>query len=591
MTRIASLLATAAASGLGGAALADTLVVGHVLDENAQPLAQAQVTLERAPGAPGASAVTVFTDADGSFRFPEAFPDFPTAELPIGARALGFSQASTTTAEGMSGELNVLDATIVMSAAANQADVAPSSAWLARIGDQAAKETLIQNCVGCHQMPAPEVRAYAAAIAAVENADPAFVRRQSWSMIVQHMDYLTLEMFGAGNPNASLTPGEDFSYGVANEAGALGVLNEYFTDAMDAFEGYDYGAPVIATPQTMIREYEIPEPNAVREALLIDGTLWVADVNSSNMIRIDTESGEQGIVTIPSDLPVGPHTMHHDADDGFWVTPLYNGQVNHFDTSTEEWETWRLLNDEGRPIGIHDLSFGYEHELLTDDEGRIWYSDIGGNGVGYFDPATGEAKSFPVPEVEGRPRPGSQVYGFVMTSDRKHVWYSQLMTGVIGSFNIETMEYEDLVVLPSATAGPRRLTISDEDVMYVPLFGAGQLIEYDTRTDTMTTYDLPDRAAAPYAATWDPVRKVVWVPTSNGDAIYRFDPSTKEFGVLPLPRQRAFTRMVTVDPATGDLVSSYANIHERVRGPRMAFTVHLGDDYAGARDGASGAGD
>ena len=75
------------------------------------------------------------------------------------------------------------------------------------------------------------------------------------------------------------------------------------------------------------------------------------------------------------------------------------------------------------------------------------------------------------------------------------------------------------------------------------------------------------------------MRKVVWIPTSNADAIYRFDPATKEFGVLPLPRQRAFTRMVTVEETTGDLVSSYANIHERVRGPRMAFTIHLGDDY------------
>jgi hypothetical protein len=40
--------------------------------------------------------------------------------------------------------------------------------------------------------------------------------------------------------------------------------------------------------------------------------------------------------------------------------------------------------------------------------------------------------------------------------------------------------------------------------------------------------------------------------------------------------------MLTVDEETGDLVSSYANIHERVRGPRMAFIVHVGDDYSAA---------
>jgi streptogramin lyase len=568
--------ATALAGAVADFAHADTRVSGRVLDEGGGPVALVQVTLDRGIGAPGASAVTVFSGPDGAFSFPDVFAGLAAEDVTLLARALGYRVVSAASTAGAGGDS--VEATIVMEAARDQSAVAPASAWLARIDDPAAKEALIQNCITCHQMPAPEVRAYAAAIAAVEHDDPAMVRERSWAMVVQHMNYLTVEMFGAGNPDASLTPGEDFSYGVADEAGALAILNEYFTDAMDVLEGYAWGAPVIATPETVIREYEIPEPNAVREALLIDGALWAADVNSSNMIRIDTASGEQGIVTIPSDLPVGPHTMHHGGDGDFWVTPLYNGQVSRLDTRTDEWSTWRILNDQGRPIGIHDLSFGSEHELLTDEQGRVWFSDIGGNGVGYFDPATGEAQSFPVPEVEGRPRQGSQVYGFVMTSDRKRVWYSQLMIGVIGSFNIETMAFEKQIVLPSITAGPRRLTISEDDVIYIPLFGAGQLVEYDTRTDRMATYDLPDRAAAPYAVTWDPLRQVVWIPTSNADAIYRFDPLMKTFGVLPLPRQRAFTRMLTVDAATGDLVSSYANIHERVRGPRMAFTVHLGDD-------------
>ena len=575
MTRVASLATAIAVSvSCSIAAHADVSVSGHVLDINGRPLALAQVTLDRGVGARGASAVTVFTDADGGFAFPGPFDDVSETDLPIAARALGF--APLDTAARATGD--ALDVTVVMQASADQADVAPSSAWLADVdGDDRAE--LIQVCVTCHQIPAPEMRAYATAIAEVEGADPALVRERSWAMVVQHMSYLSLEMFGAGNPDAALTPGEDFSYGVADEDGALRILTEHFTGAMDAMEGYAYGAPVIADADTVIREYEIPEPNAVREAILVDDTLWVADVNSSNMIRVDVVSGEQGIVPVPSDLPVGPHSMHRGADDTVWVTPLYNGQVSRLDPATEEWSSWVLTNEAGRPIGIHDLSFGSEHELLTDADGRVWYSDIGGNGVGYFDPATGEAVSYPVPDVDGRPRQGSQVYGFAMESDRETVWYSQLMIGVFGSFNTETLEFEDMVVLPSSDAGPRRMTISDEDVLYVPLFGAGQLVEYDTRTKEMATYDLPDRGAAPYAATWDDVRKVVWIPTSNADAIYRFDPATKEFGVLPLPRQRAFTRMVTVEETTGDLVSSYANIHERVRGPRMAFTIHLGDDY------------
>jgi streptogramin lyase len=195
--------------------------------------------------------------------------------------------------------------------------------------------------------------------------------------------------------------------------------------------------------------------------------------------------------------------------------------------------------------------------------------------VGWFDPRNGKSGIYPVPKVPGRAG-NEQLYGIVMTSDRTHVWYSQLGIGSFGSFNVETLKFETSVQLPDKNAGPRRITVSDQDTLYVPLYGSGQLAEYDTRARKMIgVYDLPDRASAPYAVTWDPKRKVVWIPTSNADAIYRFDPRDKSLAVLPLPREGAFLRMVVVDKQTGALVTSYANIVENVHGPRMAVKIDL----------------
>jgi streptogramin lyase len=129
--------------------------------------------------------------------------------------------------------------------------------------------------------------------------------------------------------------------------------------------------------------------------------------------------------------------------------------------------------------------------------------------------------------------------------------------------------------------------MSDDGVLYLALYGAGQLAAYDTKALRMIgVYDLPDRASAPYSTTWDPRRKVVWITTSNADVIYRFDPKTKSFGVLPLPRERAFLRSVNVDRQTGALVTSYANIVEHVRGPRMALMIDLGDTPAPGKKAA-----
>ena len=194
------------------------------------------------------------------------------------------------------------------------------------------------------------------------------------------------------------------------------------------------------------------------------------------------------------------------------------------DTRNGQWKTWELRAPDGKLIGIHDLSFDSNHELLTDRRGRIWYSDIVDNAVGWFDPASGKTAIYPVPPVPGRVG-NETIYGLAMSSDRRHLWYAQLGIGCFGSFNIETGKFETVVQLPDGNAGPRRISMSDQDILYVALYGSGQLAEYDTRARRMIgVYDLPDRASAPYATTWDPKRKVVWIATSNANAIYRFDP-------------------------------------------------------------------
>jgi streptogramin lyase len=493
----------------------------------------------------------------------------------IHARALGYEQLDVLTENrGNDG----VEVTIVMRKTSNQAAVAPASAWLHGIADRNEKARFVRNCVGCHQVPSAAVRAYAGQIADVDVADPVVVRQQSWMSIVRYMNYLSGWEFGRANPAGP--PDAEHAYYVGPGEEVAATMAKHFTGAMDELSGYEYGAPLIVTEETVIREYEVPGTNAIREAMMVGSpaTLWAADVSTNRMYAIDVATGEQEYHDVPFDGVSGPHSLHRAADGALWITPFFPSVIARLDPVERSWQTWPTVTKKGEVLGIHDLSFGYEHELLTDEDGLIWYSDIGNNAVGYFDPENGDAEIFRAPEIAGRPGSGALLYGLIMTSDRKHIWYSQLGIASFGSFNIETREFETRVTLPMADSGPRRLTISDEDVMYVPLYGSGQLVEYDTRTrEQLGIYDLPDTGSAPYAVTWDPVRKVVWIATSNADAIYRFDPQSKSFGILPLPRHGAHLRMIDIDPGSGVLVSSYANIVEFVPGPRMALIVDPGD--------------
>lgn len=576
----AILTACGAGEETPGASIAPTKTAfsGHVRDLNGAALSKAQVTLEWPAGVEGANAVTVFTDEEGRFAFAEAF-DVPGGVRPhVTVRALGFDMVRTTPTSADSGDGQAVTLRVLMKRVANEANVAPASAWLANV-ESDLKAKFILSCIGCHQAPAPEARAYAAMIEDANGGATDEQRAESWKAMVKYMNFLSAEEFGRGEPDA---PPQEASrvYSVGSGDEIAEIMARHFTGRMDSIQGYDYGAPLIVTPDTVIKEYEVPRPNAIREAVMIGDPpkLYAADVAANRLIRVDVATGRQEDLEVPSAEIMGPHTLIKGKDDSLWVGAFFNGYAAVLDTEDDSWQVRKLVTEDGVVAGLHDPSFDWNTELTTDPEGRIWFSEIVHNGVGYYLPETGETKIYYTPEVPGRPGAGAQLYGLAMTSDRKHIWYSQLGIGVFGCFNTETLEFETVVALPSVDAGPRRLAIDEDDILYVPLYGAGQLVVYDTRArKQIGLYDLPDRASAPYSVTWDPIRKVVWIPTANADVIYRFDPKTKAFGVLPLPRTGAFLRMLQVDLKSGLLVSSYANIVAESKGPRMAFIIDPGD--------------
>jgi streptogramin lyase len=233
---------------------------------------------------------------------------------------------------------------------------------------------------------------------------------------------------------------------------------------MNELGGYDWGAPLIVTPRTRIAEYEVPRPNAVREAVVRgsgrERSLYVADVSSNTMFRINVETGAQSTLQIPHAAPFGPHSLHKAADGSLWATPFFPTALSHLDVKTQQWRTWPLKARSGEMSGIHDLSFTFDHVVRTDEAGRVWFSDIVNTGVGYLDPKNGQLEIYRAPPTPGR-SPSGQLYGLAMTPDRKELWYTQLAIGQFGSFNIASKQFEVSVVLP-ANSGPRRMTISDQ---------------------------------------------------------------------------------------------------------------------------------
>jgi len=571
-------------------------ISGRVIDSNGRPVEQISVSVVTF-GDHGAKVITVFTDKLGAFAMPApvALNDFE--KPPVVARKLGYKQVNQT-AEFV-GDYEAVFVTLTVSTVSNQAATAPASAWLATM-DEAKRARLIRKCVGCHQMPAPAVRNYARLIedsaSKVESTDLNQARMESWNMIQKYMSSLLAEdVIRSTQTQAPTAPIDEIHNLPADSVDSQisEILTEYFVGPMDHITSYNYGAPLLSTPRTMIRGYETQAPDAGGEVLLLGTSprLWVSGGGvGETIIAIDLEAPQPGIypeagqpgkfeVPMKETVSMAPHTLQRGAVGNLWVTPYLSGFVGLFDPDKEEWiRKWDLKSETGSPIAIDGLSVGYKHEVLADNQGRIWFFDINSNSLGSFLPETGATALFPIPEVAAqKPTRNTRSVGLVMSSDGKHVWYSQPETGVLVQINTETHEFKT-VPLPGVVSGLSQIAMSDVDALFVPLFETGQLFEYDTRTGAQKSYDLPDRASAPLAATFDPVRRVVWITTANGGLIYRFDPHTGEFAVLPLPHQRTWLRRIAVDPVSGMLAAFYADAGARMQGPGMALTIDPGDD-------------
>ncbi len=580
--------------------LAGTFVSGEVRDLNGRPVKQVQVTLTQTPGVAGPGMITVFSDSEGHFTFHAAVKDQLRGSATVQARALGyrmvFPERGATKLPAPQAGSDALHLVLVMQPQRNDAAIAPASAWLRVIPDADPRKALVvRTCVGCHQIIHSDMRAFVQSMDDEGASRRVEERKHSWQQLLTNMFGMSHEYFGSamGAPFSFLLYGPEENY----VEPVSELLTKYLPDRLDYVE-YSYGAPLAVTSATEIREYPIENPpgemfNVVgtREAVLAGKplSLWVPDSRSDRIFKIDPQTGHRKTLAIPFSGWKGPHSVTTGYDGQLWLTYMFQQLQGKVDPQSDVVSVTQRKTADSEYYIPHDFATNWRSEVVTDTRGRVWFGNVSSNALGATDLRTGETRLYvlqqpnaPVAKQEAQDGldrirlEARYMYGNVIASDRKHIWYTQL-NGDFGEFNTETLKYETTVEMPPGV-GPRRLAITEDDILYVPLFGSGQIVEYDTRKhQQLAVYDLPDRASAPYAVTWDPGRRVLWVATSNADAIYRFDPKNHSFGVIPLPRQGAYLRMVQVEPATGLLATSYAVLPERAPGPRMALIIDPGD--------------
>ncbi len=486
----------------------DAGLAGTVTDANRQPVAGAFVT---ARDSASAMSVTVRTDASGRYHLP-----IVTASS-IRVHAIGLAEAGPVGAPLLPSRLD-----LTVERTDDVFGQLPSSSYYGALPDGETKRRFILDCGGCHQFN--RVR---------PEAGPLVRDHDYWVRNTGRM----LAFAGADSGFPIMAPGRD-------ETATADWLTQHLGTPGDPLPVLTPPPFELATERALITEYDVPARADLPHDLMPDanGQIVVTGMNTGQMYTLDPATGAWASTRgVPS-----PRALAIDDDGIWWVLLGTPRQILRLDPTTGDKASF--------DIGV------YPHSIALAEDGRVWF-----NGhftrdpeqIGSLDPATGEVTMIEVPTPR-QPDGGSTIpYGLRVDAEGV-LWGTQLIGNRLIRYDPATEQF-GLYELPTSHSGPRRPDIGPDGRIWIPEFAGGQLAVFDPATEAFTEYALPVPDALPYIVRVDPKTGVVWVATGAADAVLRFDPGSTQWTVHPLPTRGALIRHMELD-ADGAAWVAYGNV-------------------------------
>jgi streptogramin lyase len=136
--------------------------------------------------------------------------------------------------------------------------------------------------------------------------------------------------------------------------------------------------------------------------------------------------------------------------------------------------------------------------------------------------------------------PGNWIHNIVELPNGD-LWAVLQHADELAHFNIQTQRFDQFVKVPVANAGPRDITyLSSRQALFVTLYAANKLLEYDLSTGKISIYSSPFKAISLAKADGrttiskltfvrpDAQQRSVWMATLGGGELLRFDLQTHQ---------------------------------------------------------------
>jgi virginiamycin B lyase len=198
---------------------------------------------------------------------------------------------------------------------------------------------------------------------------------------------------------------------------------------------------------------------------------------------------QEWTVPMPSSRPHNPLVAR---DGSLWYTRQFGNVRGRLDPQTGQIKEYHLKTPNAGP-----------HDLAADKDGNIWYTGTFKVHIGKLNPSTREVTEYPMPDPAAR--------------------------------DPHTMEIREYV-LPNAETRPRRIAITNDDVLWYSDYACGYLGRFDPATGKTSEWPSPGGPKSqPYGIY--AVRDVLWYSEAGVKpyTVVRFDPKTETFQTWVIP--------------------------------------------------------
>lgn len=234
----------------------------------------------------------------------------------------------------------------------------------------------------------------------------------------------------------------------------------------------------------------------------------------------------QGKYTV-FDLPknyAAPHCLAPDPQGNIWFTEIGANRIGRFDPEGKVFTEYLIPTPEAEPHGI-----------TVDKDGIVWFTEAGKDKIGRIDPKNGTITEFPVPA--GAKREGAQggvgrIHTPMMGKDGylyvSNEWLSLMVkldpkTGQTWEFPTQTKK-----------ARPYGVQVDFDGNVWFAAVGSEFVGKLDPKTGTITEYKTPTPKSGPRRLTIDP-QGIIWYSEWDGQKIGYINPKTFEMKEVTPP--------------------------------------------------------